>query len=259
MKASLRILLIGVMIVAFAVSLYSQNKKHDKHHDKAVHWSYSGETGPLHWGELSPEFAGCSKGTSQTPIDLKTGYKTNLDKLQNSFYAQDMRIINNGHTIQINFGAGNSSVIDGIKFALLQFHFHTPSEHTVNGKHYPMEMHLVHKNDKGELGVIGVFFKEGKENSELQKIIDNFPGEIGKETTVKSVKINAADFLPADKNYYHYFGSLTTPPCSEGVSWVVIKAPLEASKKQIEQFEKIMHENNRPVLPLNKRFLLESD
>jgi len=247
------------LLFIFTYSGYSQEKKHDYNHlGKTVHWSYEGKTGPEHWGELSPEFAGCSRGMSQTPIDINVTYKTDLRMIKNFFNSNGLRIINNGHTVQVNIPPGSKSIIDGKEFDLLQFHFHTPSEHTVNGKHYPMEMHLVHKNAKGELGVIGVFFKEGRENPVLQTIIKNFPDIVGKEMLVPSVKINATDLLPGNKKYYHYFGSLTTPPCSEGVNWVVMKIPVEASKQQIEKFAKILHKNNRPVMPLNYRFVLEA-
>lgn len=255
LKNGILYLFTAFLLVFLTFSTCAQDKKHDK----KVHWGYEGDIGPAHWGELSPEFAGCSKGTAQTPIDINSTFLTNLPAIKISFKEDGLKIINNGHTVQVNLSPGSSSVFKGEKYSLLQFHFHTPSEHTVKGKHYPMEAHLVHKNGKGELAVIGVFFKEGKANKLLQKIIDNFPAEEGKVFENNSVKIDAAELLPAQRGYYHYYGSLTTPPCTEGVSWFVMKAPLEASKAQIEAFEKIMHKNNRPVLPLNKRFVLESE
>ena len=198
----------------------AQDKEHSGGHDKA-HWSYEGETGPLHWGDLKPEFAGCSTGKSQTPIDLSGAYKTQLGSLKYSYSDQPLSLVYNGHTIQINLKAGGSLIIDGQKFELLQYHFHTPSEHVLNGKHYPMEMHFVHIDSNKEPGVIGLFFTEGNKNIELQKILDNAPKEINAEKHVSSVTVNPSAFFPYKMEYYHYFGSLTTPPCTEGVSWIV--------------------------------------
>ncbi len=250
--------LASALFLSFTISFYGiSQQKHAGGHE-TQHWSYKGETGPLHWADLNPEYAGCGTGKFQTPIDINKTYKTNLSKLNFSYTEQSLSVINNGHTVQINFNPGNTVIIDGEKYTLLQFHFHTPGEHTVNGKHFPMEMHFVHKDSKGELGVVGLFFVEGKKNLELQKIIDNLPEEINETKSVSSVKINPANFLPYKMDYYHYSGSLTTPPCTEGVSWIMLKYPVEASAEQINALKKIMGENARPVMPLNKRFVLES-
>ena len=173
----------------------AQDKEHSGGHDKA-HWSYEGETGPLHWGDLKPEFAGCSTGKLQTPIDLSDAYTANLDKLEYSYTDQPLSLVNNGHTVQVNFKPGGGLIIDGVEFELLQYHFHTPSEHVVNGKHYPMEIHFVHVNKNKELGVMGLFFKEGSINTELQKILDNAPQKINAEKHVSTVNVNPSAFLP---------------------------------------------------------------
>lgn len=250
-----------LMLTLCAVIILSfyglSQEKHSGEH-KATHWSYKGETGPLHWADLNQEYRGCGSGKFQTPIDINKTYKSDLDKLKFSYSEQPLSIINNGHTIQVNLNAGNTIMIDEEKYSLLQFHFHTPSEHTVSGKHFPMEMHLVHKNSEGELGVVGLFFVKGRKNLELQKIIDNLPSEINKVKSVNSVKIDPANFLPYKTQYYYYSGSLTTPPCTEGVIWVVLKHPVEASAEQINALKKVMSENARPIMPLNKRFVLES-
>lgn len=247
-----------LLIISFFSFTIAQDKEHSGGHD-IVHWSYKGETGPLHWGDLKSEYEGCKTGKSQTPINLTDAYKSQLGKLKYSYSDQSLSILNNGHTVQINFKPGGSLIIDELKFELLQYYFHTPSEHVVNGKHYPMEMHLVHMNTNKELGVMGLFFIEGNKNIELQKILDNAPKKINAEKLVSSVTVNPSAFFPYKMDYYHYFGSLTTPPCTEGVSWIVLKNQVEASKEQIEKMESILGENARPVQSLNKRFLLESN
>ena len=224
-----------------------------------IHWGYEGEGGPEHWGTLKPEFVLCGSGVSQSPIDIDKTYKTTLDAIQVSYNETPLKIINNGHSIQVNYAPGSFITVDGEKYELLQFHFHAPSEHKVKGKFYDMELHLVHKNGRNELAVLGVFMKKGKPNNIVQVLWDNMLKEVDKENVVSGISVNASGLLPKDRSYYHYFGSLTTPPCSEGVNWSVLKTPIEVSEAQIEKFRTVMGvDNNRPVLPLNKRFALES-
>jgi len=166
------------------------------------------------------------------------------------------KIINNGHTVQVNYGNSSNIIVSGQQFELLQFHFHTPSENTANGKHFPMDMHLVNKNDKGELAVVGVFFKEGKQNVELKKAWDEMPIKAGTEDILSGVQLNAAGLLPTEKHFSYFKGSLTTPPCSEGVHWFVMQEPIEASNDQIAQFNKVIGDNARPTQPLNGRKLV---
>ena len=229
-----------------------------------VHWGYEGEGGPEHWGTLKPEFALCGSGSSQSPIDIDKTYKTKLDIIKVSYKETPLKIINNGHSIQVNYEPGSFVTVDGERYELLQFHFHAPSEHKVKGQFYDMELHLVHKNERNELAVVGVFMKRGKPNNIIQVLWDNIPKEIDKENTVSGISVNASGLLPKDSSkdsrYYHYFGSLTTPPCSEVVNWSVLKTPVEVSETQLEKFRTVMEvDNNRPVLPLNKRFVLESE
>jgi carbonic anhydrase len=231
----------------------AQEVKHE------VHWGYQGEGDPSNWGKLKPEFALCGTGISQSPIDFSKGYKTNLNAIEFAYTETPLKIVNNGHAVQVNYGPGSSVTIDGEKYSLLQFHFHAPSEHTVNGAFHDMEMHLVHKNDKGDLAVVGVFLKKGKPNKIIQALWDNMLNEIDKENVVEGLSVNASSLLPKDTKYYHYYGSLTTPPCTEGVNWSVLKTPIEVSEEQIQKFKTLMgFDDNRPVLPLNKRFVLES-
>lgn len=233
-------------------------KKHDSHATHAPHWSYEGPAGPAHWGDLEEKFAACKSGMSQSPIDLKDTTAAALENLKTDYKESALTLLNNGHTIQVNYAAGSTLTVDGKTFQLAQFHFHGPSEHLIGGKPAPIEVHLVHKNDKGELAVVGVMIKEGKENKLLASIIKNMPKEKNKEKAVAGANINAAELIPASPAYFHYSGSLTTPPCSEGVNWSVMKTPIEASKDQIAKLSKAMGMNARPVQPVNKRAVMET-
>lgn len=224
-----------------------------------VHWSYEGEEGPAHWGELSPDFALCSSGKEQSPVDIPASTPLNESGIAFNYQPTAVNILNNGHTIQVNYDEGSLIEVDGTKYNLLQFHFHGPSEHTVNGQSYDMEMHLVHQNADGGLAVVGVLIKSGSENPAFAPMWDNLPAEEGGPEMVSGASVNASDLLPADRAYYRYNGSLTTPPCSEDVKWFMLSTPAELSEGQIDAFEAIMHDNNRPVQPLNDRsFLLAS-
>jgi len=216
------------------------------------HWSYKGEGGPEHWGSISGDYAACSQGKTQSPIDISGAKDEALTDIAFAYKPSKINILNNGHTIQVNYDEGSSITLNGAQYNLAQFHFHDPSEHTVNGKPFAMEMHLVHKNAKGELAVVGVLIKEGRKNAALAEAWKNLPGKADEKKTL-TTGINAEDILPKDHTYYNYSGSLTTPPCSEGVNWLVLKTPIEMSKAQIKAFKKIVHANARPVQPLGSR------
>lgn len=221
------------------------------------HWSYEGEGGPEHWGELSPEFKVCELGFEQTPINLKTGIRSQLSGVVPSFQPMPLKIVNNGHTIQVNCAPGSNSIIDGQKFDLLQFHFHHPSEHQLSGQRFDLELHFVHKSAAGQLAVLGVFFRPGAENPSLAPIFAAMPQEATPETdTGQTIVLD--DLLPLNRSFFRYQGSLTTPPCSEGVLWSVFHEPIEASPAQIQQFASLFPNNARPIQNLNRRFLLES-
>ncbi len=219
-----------------------------------VHWSHhSGPEGPENWKNLCDGFAACG-GKRQSPIDIATVKveKDNRLRAPEFHYGQTpVEIINNGHTVQFNVTKGQYVKLNGKDYELLQFHYHAPSEHTVDGRHYPLEVHFVHKHADDDLAVLGIFFKEGKENPFLARFLDKFPPENGKY--ISDEKIDLMQLLPDDKSYYYYEGSLTTPPCTEIVRWYVLKQPLEASKEQIEKFSEILNNNYRPVQPLNGR------
>lgn len=219
----------------------------------APHWEYVGKEGPERWGEITPEFEKCKTGKSQSPIDFVAGKPEKLKPIQFDYKAAPIAIVNNGHTIQVNVPKGSSITVGGKKYELLQFHFHSPSEHKMSGKSGDMEVHLVHKNAEGELAVVGIFMNAGKENSLVKVVWNNLPAEVGKEKSVEQVTLNPADFLPAKKTYLNYPGSLTTPPCSEGVNWMVMKESIEVSRSQVEKFISIFPMTARPVQPLHER------
>jgi carbonic anhydrase len=229
-------------------------------------WHYEGTAGPEGWGKLSPKFAACGEGRSQSPVDIaSTVAGTEALELKTDLAPGSLRIahhehvadgINNGHTIQINYEGGDELTIGNDRYALVQYHFHNQSEHTVKGRHYPMEMHLVHKVESGKLAVIGVFIEEGAHNAAFDPIWNNLPNQKGVETHYPSVNVDVDRLLPASRASYRYDGSLTTPPCSEGVRWIVMTTPIQLSPEQIKAFTAIIHDNNRPTQPLNGRPVL---
>lgn len=223
-----------------------------------IHWSYEGEAGPAHWGDLAPEFHLCKDGKQQSGIDIPgVSGADDLAHIRFDYKTVPLKIVNNGHTIQVNYAAGSKAMIDGDNYQLLQFHFHTPSEHNKKGASFPMEVHLVHRNAAGQLAVVGVLMKEGHHNDFIQKIWDRMPAHEG-EVDVHA-DINAARLLPRERDFFRYAGSLTTPPCSEGVKWSVMAQPIEVSAAQIAQFRAIFPLNARPVQPLNGRPISTND
>lgn len=261
MKIKICCIVLSLFLISFVFGCKPAEKPVEKPAEpvKEIHWGYQGEGAPENWGKLKPEYALCGSGMSQSPIDFNKTYKTELDEIEFAYNDTPLKIINNGHSIQVNCEPGSTVMIDGEKYELVQFHFHAPSEHTVNGQFYDMELHLVHKNQNKDIAVVGVFMKKGAENKLIQVLWDNIPTETDKENLVSGISVNASSLLPKDRKYYHYFGSLTTPPCTEGVNWSVFKTPIQVSEAQIEKFKTVMGvNNNRPVLKVNKRFILES-
>ncbi|PTM58789.1 carbonic anhydrase [Desmospora activa] len=223
-----------------------------------VHWSYEGENGPENWGKLKPEFAACEEGKEQSPIDISEYKPADLVPIKFGYHAADWGVVNNGHTIQANIASQDNTIkLDGTTYTLQQFHFHTPSEHTIDGKPTDMELHLVHQDKDGNLAVVGLMIKEGKENHQLTAVWDKMPKEESKEEVALGKKLDASALLPDDASTYRYKGSLTTPPCSEGVNWSVVKQPIEMSKAQIDAFKEIFPMNSRPVQPVHEREILE--
>lgn len=219
-----------------------------------AHFGYEGEVAAEHWAELSPAYATCEEGMEQSPIDLGPAVALLSDPaLEFDYQSTPLVIFNNGHTVQVNYEEGSTLTVDGHTWEALQFHFHAHSEHTIEGGSMPLELHIVHRDSEGGLAVVGVFIAEGASNAALAAVFEHLPAEKGEPEEVAGVEINAADLLPVDLSAWRYDGSLTTPPCSEGVRWHVLSEPIEASPAQIAAFEAIVSDNFRPVQPLNDR------
>lgn len=221
------------------------------------HWGYEGEAGPTHWGELSADFRTCAIGVQQAPIDLSGAIKAHPGPLHLEYRPIPLRVVNNGHTIQVNTPPGNRLQIAEKTYELQQFHFHHPSEHLLAGKAFDLECHFVHKAADGALAVIGVFIRPGSANAALTPIWQAMPSAPGPEKAVAGVLVDSAGLLPKQRVYYRYFGSLTTPPCTEGITWTVFRTPVHASPEQIRRFAALFPMNARPAQPLNRRFLLQ--
>lgn len=225
----------------------------------ASHWSYEGNESPEHWSQLSDEFKTCQKGMNQSPIDIDKTLNAHLQPLDIHYGKGPDVVLNNGHTIQatVDPKATDSITLDGQSYLLQQFHFHAPSENTIHGKHAAMEMHLVHKNAAGEIAVVAVMFDVGAANAELDKLWSVMPQQAENSAPVKS-SLNINKLIPEDRTYWRFSGSLTTPPCSEGVTWLVFKHPLTLSAAQLAKFTHTMHhDNNRPVQPAHGRVVIE--
>jgi carbonic anhydrase len=228
---------------------------------EAHHWSYFGETGPAHWAKMESEFSACGVGKAQSPIDIRTAaaHKAALPAIEFDYQPAPLRMIDNGHTIQVNYEPGSFIVVDGHRYELQQFHFHKPSEERIDGRAYAMVAHLVHKDDQGHLAVVAVLLESGKANALVQTLWDNRPPKKDQEVELPNLRIDVADLLPASKGYYTFPGSLTTPPCTEGVTWFVLKSPNSVSPEQIGQFYVEYQMNARPVQPLHGRVVRASE
>ncbi|MGJ8620811.1 MAG: carbonic anhydrase [Methylophilaceae bacterium] len=225
--------------------------------DKIIHWKYAGKKGPEYWGDLSEDFISCKVGRNQSPIDIDKTITAPPKKLKTFQRFPVVDISNDGHTIQATFKAGNIMVVDTVMYEMKQVTFHTPSENTIKGKSFPLEAHFLHTDPKGNEAILAVMFDEGAENKALAKLWKQMP-----KTKVTPKKLNAkvlpSELMPREKAYYRYNGSLTMPPCTEGVIWIVMKTPMTASKSQIAAFKKVMrHSNNRPIQSLNGRIVIE--
>ena len=220
-------------------------------------WTYAGTTGPQHWGSLDAAFSACADGKTQSPINLTRMVESELKPIKFSYKPGGNEILNNGHTIQVNYAPGSSITVDGKSFELKQFHFHAPSENTIEGHSYPLEGHFVHADAQGNLAVVAVMYMAETKLAELDKAWKHMPAHAGEKKSLPAM-INASALLPAKRDHYRFTGSLTTPPCSEGVRWLVMKTYKEISTQQIEAFTKVVHHpNNRPVQPINARAVLK--
>lgn len=222
-----------------------------------AHWSYHGHGGPAEWGHLEEGFEACARGTVQSPIDIRHAVKEPLPALDFQYTATAPTFVNNGHTVQVNLPAGNKLMVNGRTLELLQFHFHSPSEEAVGGKRTAMVAHFVHKDSAGKLGVVGVLLQPGKTNPAWGAIFDRLPRS-GETITVEGLTLDLPALLPVNKGYYSFAGSLTTPPCSEGVDWMVLKTPVKLGVQQIKAFRRLYNANARPLQPANNRVIKES-
>jgi carbonic anhydrase len=251
-------LFLEVFIVIVSLVLAACGAQAEEPHPAAsAHWTYEGEDGPEHWGELDEDYAVCGTGRRQSPVDVSVPSEQDLTNIVFHYQPSEVNILNNGHTAQVNYDTGSYIELDGVRYDVAQFHYHAPSEHAVDGKLFAAELHIVHKNADGGLAVVGILLDEGAQNNAYQPFIDNLPV---KESEVHDagVTVNAADLLPAVQTTFRYSGSLTTPPCSEGVNWLLMTTPVELSSDQIHALASIFEEgNNRPIQPLNDRPLAE--
>ena len=227
---------------------------HAETHHEITHWGYTGTDSAPHWGDLDEKYHICKDGQSQSPINIAKFLQEDVPDLKMAYHAVPLSVTNNGHTVQVNIAPGSSFEVGGITYDFLQLHFHTPSEHYLDGAPYPMEAHFVHKASDGTLGVIGVMMKVGEHNPVIEGIWQNVPAA-GETKIVETVEINPGDLLPSSLDYYKYDGSLTTPPCSEGVQWHVLKNTIELSEKQLRAFQSAFPVNARSIQPLNERVI----
>ncbi|HKA41289.1 MAG TPA: carbonic anhydrase family protein [Burkholderiales bacterium] len=243
------------LAIVSAVTLLTLSQASFAAEDHHPHWSYAGSTGPAKWAKLEQDFGACALGKHQSPIDIhdNAAKKADLPAIEFDYKPSPLKIIDNGHTIQVNYASGSSITAGGKKYELLQFHFHKPSEEKINGKPYAMVAHLVHRDSGGQLAVVAVLLKTGAENPFIKTLWANLPKEKETESVVDTVKINVADLLPKDTAYYTFTGSLTTPPCSENVTWFVLKHPETISTDEVARFAKVYPMNARPVQALHGR------
>lgn len=220
-----------------------------------THWGYEGQEGPEHWGDLDKNYFACTGGTQQSPVDIADAVRADIPNIAIDWHKGGGTMVNNGHTIQINMPEGSTLRRGDRVYELLQFHFHAPSEHHVNGKTFPMEVHFVHKDTRSDaLGVLGAFLVPGRTNASFAGLAAAFPSTTGKEIAVDDVDPNG--LLPASLGYWTYEGSLTTPPCTENVDWMVAMQPVEVDEADIKRFTKLYPMNARPVRSLDRRFIL---
>lgn len=267
--------LTGMFVLVFSVGVLHAGES------DPIQWGYEGDLGPLHWGSLGSEFSLCEKGMAQSPVDLLQTHKLSLDDIQFSYKDAPFYVVNNGRTLEeveplseqvksrypkhgqtvLHFEKDSTIVFDGDLYLLEQFHFHVPSEHTIDRKHFAMELHLVHHNERHEAAVVAVLMEEGKHNPFFELFLDHAPTKVGEVfEDHDGHQINPAHFLPERHTYYRYFGSFTTPPCYEGVIWAVLHDPIEVSAEQIKRFRALVgHDNIRPTQPLHRRYVMEAD
>ena len=220
-----------------------------------AHWTYSGHGGPAEWAALNPEFATCKRGKHQSPIDIHGAKTADLPAIKFNYQPTPLAVIDNGHTIQVNYAPGSWIDVGGTRYDLVQFHFHRPSEEKIDGKSHAMVAHLLHQNADGKIAVVAVLLDGGGSSATIDTIWKNLPKEKDKQIVVPQTSIDASTLLPKDHGYYTFQGSLTIPPCSEDVTWLVLKSPMRISDDEVARFASIYPMNARPTQPLNHRLI----
>jgi carbonic anhydrase len=223
-----------------------------------THWSYEGESGPANWSKINSDWAKCGTGKRQSPIDIRDGIKVDLEQITFDYHPSSFSEVDNGHTIQVTVGGGNFITIGNRTYELMQFHFHRPSEERINGKGTEMVVHLVHKDVEGKLAVVAVLLERGQQHSLIQTVWNNLPLE-KHEVVSPSIVLDLKEVLPERRDYFTFMGSLTTPPCTEGVLWVVMKQTMQASPAQMALFSRLYPLNARPVQSSSGRVIKESN
>jgi len=248
-------ILVGFITTATLFGPVSIVAQETQHH---AHWAYDGKDGPEKWATLDPAYSECKVGHHQSPIDIRHAQKADLPPIQFDYAPSLLTIVDNGHTVMVNYEPGSFITVGDHRYQLTQFHFHHPSEEHINGKVFDMEVHLVHEDASGNTAVVAVLMKAGKVNPALEAMWDHLPKEKDKVATIEGVLVNAADLLPVNRGYYTFIGSLTTPPCTEGVTWFVLKTPEEISSGEVEVFARLYPHDTRPTQKLEGRAIRES-
>jgi carbonic anhydrase len=248
-------MLAGFITTAALFSSVAILAQETEHH---AHWAYEGKDGPKKWATLDPAYSECKVGHHQSPIDIRHTEKADLPPIQFDYAPSPLTIVDNGHTVMVKYEPGSFLTVGDHRYELTQFHFHHPSEEHINGKVFDMEIHLVHEDASGNMAVVAVLMKSGKVNQALQLMWDHLPKEKDKVAAVEGVLVNAADFLPVNHGYYTFVGSLTTPPCTEPVTWFVLRTPEDISREEVQVFANLYPHDTRPTQKLEGRVVRES-
>jgi len=222
-----------------------------------THWAYEGEFGPANWSKINADWAKCGTGNRQSPIDIRDGMKVDLEQITFDYRPSAFNVQDNGKTVQVTMGGGNFLSVGNRMYELVQFHFHRPSEERINGKGFEMVVHLVHKDGEGRLAVLALLLERGKPQPAIQTVWNNLPLEKG-DVTSPSIVLDPNDLLPQRRDYFTYMGSMTEPPCTENVLWMVMKEPVQASPAQMALFSRLYPLNARPIQPASGRIIKES-
>jgi carbonic anhydrase len=259
-KGSITFVLLFVALLFALAGPRGENGERPQNMRK-TEWAYEGTNGPEHWAGLDPKNAACKVGKEQSPIDIRNAKRAELPALRFEYKKGPLKIINNGHTaVRVNYAPGNGNflIAGNNRYELTQFHFHRPSEEYIHGKPYDMSIHLMHEASDGKVAAVAVLLKAGRANTTVRQLWEGMPNTPGKEEVIAGVEVNPIDLLPRDTSYYTYMGSLTAPPCTEGVTWFVLKTAVEISADEISAFAKLYPHNVRPLQPFKGRAVMES-